>query len=38
MRLWSISTTVRSPERIRSFLKVLKQLEGKIWDNAAHRY
>jgi len=26
---WSISTTVRNPERLRGFLKVLKQLEGK---------
>jgi hypothetical protein len=33
MRLWSISTTVRNPERIRSFLKVLKDLEGKVWNN-----
>lgn len=33
MRLpWSISTTVRNPERLRSFLKILKILEGKIWD------
>lgn len=29
MRLpWSISTTVRNPERLRDFLRVLKQLEG----------
>jgi hypothetical protein len=33
MRLWSISTTVRNPERIRSFLKVLKELDGEIWNN-----
>ncbi|NLE91413.1 MAG: AlwI family type II restriction endonuclease [Elusimicrobia bacterium] len=34
MRLpWSISTTVRNPERLRSFLKILKKLEGKIWNN-----
>lgn len=26
---WSISTTVRNPERLRDFLKVLKQLEGE---------
>ncbi|MEW6170895.1 MAG: AlwI family type II restriction endonuclease [Candidatus Omnitrophota bacterium] len=25
---WSISTTVRNPERLKDFLKVLKQLEG----------
>lgn len=26
---WSISTTVRNPERLRGFLKVLKKLEGQ---------
>jgi hypothetical protein len=26
---WSISTTVRNPERLRNFLRVLKNLEGK---------
>jgi len=26
---WSISTTVRNPERLRDFLKVLKRLEGQ---------
>jgi hypothetical protein len=26
---WSISTTVRNPERLRDFLQVLKQLEGQ---------
>jgi hypothetical protein len=30
---WSISTTVRNPERLRNFLKVLKKIEGEIWDN-----
>jgi len=29
MKLWSISTTVRNPERLRNFLKVLKHLEGE---------
>ncbi|HGE70081.1 TPA: AlwI family type II restriction endonuclease [Candidatus Poribacteria bacterium] len=29
---WSISTTVRNPERLRDFLRVLKQLEGKPFD------
>jgi hypothetical protein len=33
MRFWSISTTIRSPERIRSFLKVLKLMEGDTWTN-----
>ncbi len=33
MRLpWSISTTVRNPERLRDFLRVLKQLEGKEFN------
>ncbi|MGP1514463.1 MAG: AlwI family type II restriction endonuclease [Bacteroidales bacterium] len=32
MKPWSISTTVRNPERVRSFLSVLKQLEGQKWD------
>jgi len=30
-RPWSISTTVRNPERLRDFLKVLKQLEGEYF-------
>lgn len=34
---WSISTTVRNPERIRDFLKVLKELEGEIWDRDNQR-
>jgi len=29
---WSISTTVRNPERLRGFLQVLKQLEGKEFN------
>jgi len=33
MKLWSISTTVRNPERIRSFLKVFRELEGAVWNN-----
>lgn len=30
-RSWSISTTVRNPERLRNFLSVLKQLDGKYF-------
>jgi len=26
---WSISTTVRNPERLRDFLNILKKLEGQ---------
>lgn len=29
---WSISTTVRNPERIRDFLFVLKKMEGNVWN------
>jgi hypothetical protein len=29
---WSISTTVRNPERLRDFLKVLQQLEGEEFN------
>ncbi len=29
---WSISTTVRNPERLRDFLRVLKKLEGQNFD------
>jgi hypothetical protein len=29
---WSITTTLRNPERLRDFLIVLKQLENKKWD------
>ncbi|MCX7736056.1 MAG: AlwI family type II restriction endonuclease [Candidatus Kapabacteria bacterium] len=32
MKLWSISTTVRNPERLRNFLKVLSLLEGKPFN------
>lgn len=34
---WSISTTVRNPERIRDFLKVLKRLEGQEWTRETQR-
>jgi hypothetical protein len=36
-KLWSISTTVRNPERLRNFLIALKDLEGQIWDNATQK-
>jgi len=29
---WSISTTVRNPERLRDFLKILKEFEGKSFN------
>lgn len=34
LKAWSITTTVRSPERLRDFLIALKPLENKTWDNA----
>jgi hypothetical protein len=33
LKPWSITTTVRNPERLREFLVVLQQLVGKKWDN-----
>lgn len=30
---WSISTTVRNPERLRDFLSVLKQLKGQPFNS-----
>lgn len=29
---WSITTTVRNPERLRNFLKILKGIEGEVWN------
>jgi hypothetical protein len=29
---WSLSTTVRNPERILPFLRVLKEIEGEAFD------
>lgn len=29
---WSISTTIRNPERIREFLRVAKELEWQVWS------
>lgn len=34
-KLWSMSTTVRNPYRIRDFLTVLSELDGQTWDKAA---
>ena len=36
-RPWSISTTVRNPERLRDFLQVLKQLEGEEFNTDNQR-
>lgn len=32
LKAWSITTTVRNPERLRDFLVALKPLENKTWD------
>lgn len=32
-RPWSISTTVRNPDRLRDFLGVLKELEGQLFNS-----
>lgn len=34
---WSISTTVRNPERLRSFLQVLRKIEGEVWNNEVQK-
>jgi hypothetical protein len=34
MKTWSISTTVRNPERIPGFLQVIKGLEGRSWNDS----
>ena len=33
LKAWSITTTVRNPERLRDFLVALKPLENKTWNN-----
>jgi len=38
MKLWSIFTTVRNPERLRNFLKVLKHLEGEPFTSDNQKY
>ena len=32
-KVWSISTTVRNPERLRNFLITLKEIENKEWNH-----
>lgn len=34
LKPWSISTAVRNPDRLRGFLAVLTQLDGKKWNHA----
>jgi hypothetical protein len=37
-KVWSISTAVRNPERIRDFLRILKILEGNVWNKDNQNY
>ena len=34
-KVWSISTAVRNPHRLRNFLFTLKEMEGRTWDTDA---
>src|SRR3989304_2329952 len=34
---WAKSQTIRNPERLRDFLRVLKKIEGEIWNNETQR-
>jgi len=34
-KIWSISTTLRNPERLRNFLITLKEMDGRVWDKKA---
>ena len=33
LKAWSITTTVRNPERLRDFLVALQPLVGELWNN-----
>jgi hypothetical protein len=37
MKPWSITTTVRNPERVRDFLAVLQNIEGEIWNKTIQK-
>lgn len=34
-KAWSISTTLRNPERLRNFLITLKEMQGRVWNKEA---
>lgn len=36
-KVWSISTTLRNPERIRNFLIALQSIEGQTWDHPTQK-
>ena len=33
-KIWSISTTLRNPERLREFLIVLQDMDGEEWTKS----
>lgn len=35
LKAWSITTTVRNPERLRDFLIAIKPLENRTWNNSS---
>lgn len=36
-KVWSISTTLRNPDRIRNFIVTAKEIEGKVWNNETQK-
>lgn len=36
-KIWSISTTLRNPERVRNFLIALKDFDGQTWGNETQK-
>ena len=36
-KIWSISTTLRNPERLRNFLVALKEMEGHEWNTETQK-
>jgi len=38
LKAWSITTTVRNPERLRDFLITSKPLEDKVWNKHTQEY
>lgn len=36
-KIWSISTTVRNPDRIYGFLEILSTMEGQVWNKETEK-
>lgn len=36
-KAWSITTTIRNPERIKDTLSIISEIEGRVWDNETQR-